>query len=80
MSLKQSLCISESPKCNLNRVCVSQESSKNNLKQSLCIAYIYILLVYLSAVFRNIFKRHIKSLIIAIERFTICMLLQKIML
>ncbi len=51
MSLKQSLCISESPKCHLSRVCVSQSPRnvtkaefvyigvpKVSLKQSLCIS------------------------------------------
>ncbi len=51
MSLKQSLCISDSPKCHLSRVCVSQIPRnvpnaefvylgvpKMSLKQSLCIS------------------------------------------
>ncbi len=51
MSLRQSLCISESPKCHLSRVCVSQSPRnvpkaefvylgvpKVSLKQSMCIS------------------------------------------
>ncbi len=51
MSLKQSLCISESPKCHFSRVCVSRSPQsdtyaefvylrvpKMSLKQSLCIS------------------------------------------